>query len=364
MSEIAAIIYNEQGIGKYHRLGEGSAVDGVADSVTAVSRALNELGYKVHTLPLGPPLSRAEEELSELDVDIVFNLFEGFDGWPESEASIAMYLEYLGLCFTGCSSKALRICENKAEVKRYLKSYSIPTPDWQVLYPGCPSKFSLDFPCIVKPLGEHASHGLSAKSVVNDFQALKKQVEFIWQAYQRHSLIEDFLPGREFRGLVTGNRHLKVLPIEEIIYSLSPDKPRILTYSAKWARGDEYFIGTEEQCPANIGANLKNEIEELVRMSFKALECRGYASIDLRQNSEGELMIIDVNPNTDISVGGGARFPIEAMGISYVSFIEEILKLAKESNLREKCKNRYLGCPRPELTDLRHKWLGEYEVQF
>jgi D-alanine-D-alanine ligase len=341
VSERVAIIYNEPGISKYHDLGEGSAVDGLVDSVMAVSCALNELGHEVFTLALTPPLSTTEEELSKLDVDIVFNLFEGFDGWPESEAAIAMYLENAGLCFTGCSSKTLRACENKVLVKKCLRAYGISTPNWQVSYPGCPGKISPDFPCIVKPLGEHASHGLSAKSVVNDFQDLKKQVEFIWQAYQRHSLIEEFLPGREFRGLVMGNRHLKVFPIEEIIYNLPPDKPRLLTYSAKWVRGDEYFTGTSEQCPANIDSNLRSEIEELVSDSFRALGCRGYASIDLRQNREGELMVIDVNPNTDISIGGGARFPIEAVGISYNSFIDEILYLAKESNGRRKPKNKY-----------------------
>jgi hypothetical protein len=113
VSERIAIIYNEPGISKYHSLGEGGAVEGVTDSVVAVSWALNELGYEAFTLALTPPLSLAEAELSKLDVDIVFNLFEGFDSWPESEAAIAMYLENSGLCFTGCPSKTLRICENK-----------------------------------------------------------------------------------------------------------------------------------------------------------------------------------------------------------------------------------------------------------
>ncbi|MDD5510370.1 MAG: ATP-grasp domain-containing protein [Dehalococcoidales bacterium] len=341
MSERVAIIYNKPDISKYHSLGEGSAVEGVTDSVIAVNRALHELGYDAFTLALIPPLSLVEEELNDLDVDIVFNLFEGFDGWPESEAAIVLYLEKLGLSFTGCSSKNLRICENKATVNKCLRAYGVPTPDWQVLYPGCAEEFSLEFPCIVKPLGEHASHGLSAKSVVNDFQSLRNQVEFIWQSYQQQSLIEDFLPGREFRGLVTGNSLLMVFPIEEIIYNLPPDKPRLLTYSAKWVQADEYFAGTREQCPADIDASLKNEIEELLKDSFKALGCRGYASIDMRQNRDGGLMVIDVNPNTDISIGGGARFLIEAMGITYNSFIEDILYLAKESNVGERLKYKH-----------------------
>jgi D-alanine-D-alanine ligase len=341
MSERVAIIYNKPSNGKYHALGEGTAVEGVNDSVISVYRTLDDLGYEVFELALSPPLSSAEEELSRIEADIVFNLFEGFDEWPESEAAVAMYLENLNLCFTGSSSNTLRICENKAKVKQFLKSYNIPTPDWQVMYPGCSGDFELDFPCIIKPIGEHASHGISASSIVNDKKALKTQVEFIWQAYHRQSLVETFLPGREFRGLVTGNWHARILPIEEIIYDLPAYVPKLLTFSAKWIQGDEYFIGTSEYCPALINIDLKNKIIGLITKTYKALRCLGYASIDLRQNSEGEPMVIDVNPNTDISFGGGATFPLEAMGMSYTKFIEDIVYLAKEYHRRGKCHTRY-----------------------
>ena len=61
---------------------------------------------------------------------MVFNLFEGFDGWPESEAAIAYYLGGLSeFRFTGSPSQALRMCENKAEIKSLISSYGIATPE-------------------------------------------------------------------------------------------------------------------------------------------------------------------------------------------------------------------------------------------
>jgi D-alanine-D-alanine ligase len=275
MSGRVAIIYNEPVVGRYHTLGEGGAVEGVLDSVTPLSRSLNELSYEVLTVALRLPLSRVEAELNKLNVDVVFNLFEGFDRIPGSEAAVAAILESLGFCFTGCPSKSLRLCENKAITKQLLRARCIPTPNWQVLTPKAWGIFNIKFPCIVKPLGEHASHGLFEKSVVEDVKTLREQVRLLWEAYERPSLVEEFLPGREFRALVVGNRHPRVLPIEEIVYELPPDRPRLLTYAAKWIPGHEYFVGTQEKCPAEIQPDLKETIEIMALKSFAALKCRG-----------------------------------------------------------------------------------------
>jgi D-alanine-D-alanine ligase len=325
MPEKVVIIYNEPAIGPYHQLGEGMAVEGVVESVKEVQVALSELGYQVQILALSPPLSLAEAALRGIEADLVFNLFEGFDGWPESEAAIAQYLKDLGLCYTGCSSHTLRVCENKATMKSILSRYGIATPEWQVLYPGCAEKFNLSFPCIVKPIGEHASHGLSSNSVVHDLLGLTQQVEFIWQTYRHHSLVEKFLPGREFRATLIENHDLMVLPIEEIIYSMPPNKPKLLTYSAKWIKGDEYFVGTSEKCPADIDPHLRRILENIAKASFTAVGGCNYASIDLRQNENGELMVIDINPNTDISLEGGIKLPLEVLGMSYSTFIYQLI---------------------------------------
>lgn len=333
MPEKVTIIYHEIGNDANYMLESGTAVDldTIYDTVASVKNSLIELGYEVNLFELQPPVSLAEEALSSLDTDIIFNLFEGFDGWPESEAAIASYLERQQICFTGCPSEALRNCENKAVVKNILRANNIPTPEGQVFHPCRPYDYDFSFPRIVKPLGEHASYGLTEKSVVWNHSELRRQVEYVWQTFQRISLVEEFLPGREFRALVTGNSDLKLYPVEEIIYSLPPGKPRLLTYAAKWIRGDEYFIGTREQCPPQASQVLQEQIEDLALRAYSALGCRNYASIDLRLHEDGRLMVIDVNPNTDISMGGGTRYPLEVEKIDYTSFIGGIMDLAKEA---------------------------------
>lgn len=331
MSGKIGIVYNEPIPGRLHGLGEDGAEVGVLDAVSAVRQALETLRYEVETIPLRPPLTTAAADMTKVKAALIFNLFEGFDGEPGSEAALAEVLEQMGACFTGSPSRALRLSQNKAAEKQLLRSQGIPVPDWQVLSPQNLFHFNLKFPCIVKPQGEHASHGISAASVVNDLGVLSKQISFIFDAYHCQSLVEEFLPGREFCALVLGNGHLRLFPIEEIVYALPAGKPNILTYAAKWIPEDEYFIGTKTKCPADVTPEMSREIESMAMASFRAVGCRGYARVDMRQDKEDQLFVLEVNPNPDISSAGGARLQAEVGGLDHVSFINEILSLARDA---------------------------------
>jgi D-alanine-D-alanine ligase len=329
VGERVVVIYSDPLYGSHDSLGEGATVVDVMDSVLPLERTLLEMGRHCTLVPLSPPLDLARSMLSRLDsTDVVFNLFEGFQGCPESEAAIAGALEKMQMRFTGSPSASLRLGENKAVAKDVLRWSGVPTPLWQLLTPQGVMDLYISLPCIVKPLAEHGSYGLTEKNVVEDPEALREQVEYIYQAYGCPSIVEEFLPGREFRALVVGDGHPRVLPIEEIIYRLPPHRPRLLTYRAKWVPDDEYFVGTEERCPADVGCDLEEELTRLALRAFAALGCRGYASIDMRQNREGRPMVIDVNPNTDINPAGSTRHPIEAAGLDYAAFISELLSLA------------------------------------
>jgi len=97
-----AIVYNQPLKSRYDERGEEAAVSGVLEAVEAVNDALLVLGYGVVKIPLSPPLARAQQRLAALGDDLVFNLFEGFAGHPETEAEIAEILSALKVSFTGC----------------------------------------------------------------------------------------------------------------------------------------------------------------------------------------------------------------------------------------------------------------------
>ena len=50
----------------------------------------------------------------------------------------------------------------------------------------------------------------------------------------------------------------------------------------------------------------------------------------MRLDGNGELYVIEVNPNPDISPGSGAVLQAETFGLAYIQFISKIVQLAME----------------------------------
>lgn len=322
-----AIAYNEPLHSRYDERGEQAAVTGVLDAVAAVHHALLELGYDVIRVPLAPPLDQTRKKLGELEADLVFNLFEGFSGYPETEAEIPDTLSALGIPYSGCPTEALKLALDKVKAKVILTAAGIKTPDFQLLKPETLSSFRLSYPCIVKPRGEDASHGLSERSVVYDFASLEQQVTAVSRFYGGQALVEHFVCGREFNVTLLGDT---VLPVSEIDYSLPQGVPPILAFAAKWQPDSLYFQGTRVVCPAEIGTKEREQIAQAALAAFHLLGCRGYARVDMRQDEAGQLNVIEVNPNPDISPGSGAVRQAEAAGMAYPQFIKRIVEIALE----------------------------------
>ncbi|MCJ7606043.1 MAG: hypothetical protein MUO19_08455, partial [Dehalococcoidales bacterium] len=232
MRQRITIVYNQPQKSRYDASHEEKAVLGVLDSVAAVRQSLEELDYEVTLLPLVPPVESAKKKLMHLDTDIAFNLFEGFAGEPESEALVPEVLSKRRLLFTGCPADVLRLALDKVNVKVMLHAARVPTPDFQVLNPRTLDTFRLGFPCIVKPRRDDASHGITDASVVKDMDALRKQVTKLSETYRSGVLVVQFLTGREFNATVLGYGLCTVLPVSEIVYTLAPDKPRLLTFAS------------------------------------------------------------------------------------------------------------------------------------
>ena len=336
-----AIVYNEPSLGRYGAIGEGKAVLGVLDEVEAVHQALAGLGYFVVRVPLYPPLEQIKEMLRDMEAELAFNLFEGFDGCPETEANVADILAELGLPYTGCPGSVIALALDKARTGALLETSGIGTPRWQLLTPETLSLFHLGYPCIVKPCGEDASHGISEDSVVNDPASLERQVTRVSKLFRGKALVEEFLAGREFNATVLGNKEPFVLPISEIEYSLTPMMPRLLTFAAKWEPDSMYFQCSEAICPAEIGSRLREHIVETAMAVFRLLGCRGYARVDMRLDAEGKLKVLEANPNPDISPGSGAARQAEAAGMTYTQFIERILLLAADGGNFETANSAY-----------------------
>ena len=59
-----------------------------------------------------------------------------------------------------------------------------------------------------------------------------------------------------------------------------------------------------------------------------ALDCRGYARVDMRMGGDGRLRVLELNPNPEISPGTGAARQAKVAGLTYEQFIEKIALIA------------------------------------
>jgi D-alanine-D-alanine ligase len=325
------VIYNQPDYSRCSTDEEAKAEVSIVDTVRAVYRALAEAEYPVTKISLQPPLDKARDKLKSLQSDqVVFNLFEGFDGHPETEAEIVNALAELGIIYTGCNADTLSLALDKVKTKTILEAAGIDTPSCQLLGPETLTEFKLNYPCIVKPAGEDASHGLTEESVVFDSNQLEKQVSKISRLFGGRALVEEFVGGRELNVTIIGNKEPSVLPITEIVYSLPPGMPQILTFAAKWDKESTYFQCTRPVCPAEISTELRNRIEKTAISVFKILNCSGYARLDFRLDGDERIRVLEFNPNPDITPGNGAARQAKMAGMTYKQFIEKVVLLALE----------------------------------
>ncbi|MEK9659480.1 MAG: hypothetical protein VW450_06025 [Chloroflexota bacterium] len=318
------IAHNAPTPSRYADLGEQAAVDGVLESVAAVASALRLAEHRVDTMALTPSLECAVATVLAERADVVFNLFEGFDGQPASEWRFAQALERAVPC-TGASSATLRLCLDKGAAKERFERAGIPTAPWQVLSSAEADRCSLHLPVIVKPLSEDASHGLSDASIVTNKAALAERIARVEHYYAGPALVEEFLPGREFNVAVLGSHSPRVLPPSEMVYASGAGAPRILSFASKWDEHHPDYAAISVRCPAEADADTMAEIAGLALCTHAAVGSPAYLRVDLRQDTEGRLSVIEANPNPDIAPSAGFALQARAGGLSYEQMVSAIV---------------------------------------
>ena len=58
--------------------------------------------------------------------------------------------------------------------------------------------------------------------------------------------------------------------------------------------------------------------------------CRDYARVDFRTSGEGEIFVLEVNPNPDIGLGAGYARALKAAGLPYTEFWRILINNALE----------------------------------
>jgi D-alanine-D-alanine ligase len=296
-----------------------------------VLKALRSNGHEVL---LGPIHEHPREILAHVDrvnPDLVWNLVEAFRGQRRFESNVAGVLELLAVPYTGCGQPGLMICRDKALSKKILRHHRVPVPPFVVSRRAQPLRTLRKFllPVLVKPLAEEGSVGIARDSFAETEEQALRRVNFLHERLKTDVIVEHYVEGRELYAGILGDARLRILPLRELTFSKVPEgEPRFASFKAKWDPGYRERWGISNTMAEDLPPGTLQTVARLAKRTFRVLQMRGYGRIDLRLASDGQLSIVEANPNPDIGSGEDFAEAAGKAGIPYEDLIERITRLA------------------------------------
>jgi D-alanine-D-alanine ligase len=293
-----------------------------------VVTTLRKMGHDVRPLGVKSDLGVIRAAVEEWQPHIAFNLLEEFDGVAVYDQNVVSYLELLRIPYTGCNPRGLMLARDKVLAKKLFSFHRIPFPEFIVAPQGRKVKRPawLSFPLIVKSVTEEASLGISQASIVEDDGKLKERVSFIHESVGTAALIERYIEGRELYVGVIGNGHVRALPVWELkLDKLPEDARRIATERVKWSRKYQDKYGITSEKAKNFPAGKGEAIQHLAKRVYRTLELSGYARIDLRMDDQGDLYVLEANPNPQVARDEDFADSAKSAGYAYEDLLQELL---------------------------------------
>lgn len=314
--------------------GAGESEAGILWEVEAVVASLQRLGVPHVAVGLRD-LADLPPALSRHPAHIAINLVEGFQHDPNDMTLVPAVCRAFGVEVTGSDTPCLSLVLDKWKTKTVLAAAGIRCPAGILVPVGQPVP-PTGLPvgsCIVKPVAADASEGIDAHSIVNSASpALHDLVRQIHEKFNQPALIEEMVGQRELNiSVLQIGGAVQVLPLAEIDFSaFGADRPRIVGYAAKWNMDSFEYLNTVRVIPAPVTPEQADKIRAVALSAWSALGCRDYARVDIRLDDRGEPVVLEVNPNPDISQDDGyvdAGFPaaLSVARISYDQFVQALL---------------------------------------
>jgi len=259
---------------------------------------------------------------------------EGFNNDAFMEMHVPAMLETLDIPYSGAGPAALGLCYNKSLVRGIAQAIDVPVPaetyfNSDDLAATIPSVF----PALIKPNYGDSSVGITKDAVVHTWEeAITCLGRLREQMPGCPILIQEFLTGPEYSIGIIGNpgQGYRVLPPLEVDYSqLDPALPRLLSYESKWIPDSPYWTEISYH-EARLDEEARRKMIDYSNILFERLGCRDYARFDFRADTEGEIRLLEVNPNPGWCWDGKLNLMAEMAGLRYSELLKLIIEAAQE----------------------------------
>lgn len=268
----------------------------------AVAVALRSLQYQVTELDV-----TSKDFVTPSGVELVYICLHGVYG---EDGEVQERLEGEGLVFTGSNSAASRRAFDKAASRELFLKNNIRVANGEVWNPDKP----LTVPCVLKPVADGSSVGLSiVKSAADIPAAIELSLRM-----GKPMLVEEFIAGREVTVGVLGD---EALPVIEV----SP-KGGVFDYAHKYTAGMAVHT-----CPAEFDPLTTKKIQDTALAAHRALGCTVYSRVDLIVDANNEPVVLEVNTIPGMTELSFLPEAARAAGMNFAALCEKILILSVEA---------------------------------
>ena len=244
--------------------------------------------------------------------DTVFMALHGQNG---EDGKIQAAFELMGIRYTGCNYLGSAIAMDKELAKQIFRENGVPTPAGIVVRrrdevrPA--AKNVVGLPCVVKPSCGGSSVGVSIARTEEEYE---KALEEGFR-YEDVLLVEQYIDGREFSvGVVDGEVYpvIEIAPIEGFY-----------DYTNKYKAGS-----TIETCPADLPADLTEEMQSTVLDAYRALRLQGYGRIDVMMDKENNIYCLEANTLPGMTPTSLLPQEAAALGIDFAHLCEKLVEIS------------------------------------
>lgn len=260
---------------------------------------------------------------NEIEFDVVFPLLHGTNG---EDGTVQGFLEVLNIPYVGNGVLASATGMDKVTMKQLFEIAELKqTPyvhfihsEWMdasdELLTRC--EVELKWPLFVKPANLGSSVGISKATTREE---LKSAIEFALQ-YDRKIIVEQGVVGREIEIAVLGNDYPEVSVVGEIKAATD-----FYDYESKYQDGSTVLV-----IPAEVKAEVYENIKIDAKKAFKILDCSGLVRADFFVTEDDEAIINEVNTLPGFTPFSMYPLMWEKAGLPYVKLIDRLIELAEE----------------------------------
>ncbi len=266
--------------------------------------------------PAQPGLLVADGSFRPLDF-----AFPIMHGTFAEDGTIQGLLEMAGLAYAGSGVLASAVGMDKEIMKAVFAAAGLPQVDHVVLRDGAavePGAVALvedrlAYPVFVKPANLGSSVGMTK---AHDRAELAPALGLA-ASYDRKVIVEATSTGREIECAVLGNEEPRasvageVLPVNEYY-----------DYESKYTEGMMEFV-----IPAAVDDTIMARARALAQAAFSAIDASGFARCDFFLESDGRVLVNEINTIPGMTAMSGFPRLWAATGVDGPALVEEIVRL-------------------------------------